>query len=337
MQITESSSRRPEKTGTEKRKAEQENSADTHPKGSEPGSEEQAPVGEHLYDEWSEFDNDYYRDYCLLREIRPRAKKSAELPADLKPQVRRVKRLFEFIKPSRVEKEKYCDEGDAINHELLVDYITQKKIEPSPKVNFYEKITINTRDIAVLVLLDVSGSTGNEVGEKRVLDLERNAALILGEGLKIVGDPFGVCGFSGQGRENCEFFVYKDFAQAWDNETIGAILEARPKTSTRMGVALRHAGSILSRRENRKKLLILITDGKAMDAEYDSSTMYAQYDVRKAVQENRDAGINCFAISTDEESQADMQLMFPGSRYCIVPKIERLPQALPALYLRLTL
>ncbi len=112
---------------------------------------------------------------------------------------------------------------------------------------------------------------------------------------------------------------------------------AWPRSSTRIGPALRHSGWLLSDRAARQKLIILVTDGKPMDEGYDPATRYAQHDVRMACEENARLDVHTFAISTDENSIADMEIMFPRRRFVILPDIRQLPRVLPQLYLRLTL
>ncbi len=51
-----------------------------------------------------------------------------------------------------------------------------------------------------------------------------------------------------------------------------------------------------------------------MDQEYDPATGYAQHDVRMACEENLRQEIHTFAISTEENSLADMEIMFPRGR-----------------------
>ncbi len=258
------------------------------------------------------------------------------MPPELADQVSRTRRVFEHLKPAVVHKEKYLRDGDMINPDLLVEYLTERRHEPSPKIRFYERPQINRRDLAVLVLMDVSGSTGGDVEDHQILEVEKHSALILGQGLDSLGDRFSICGFSGQGRENCEFYVYKDFDDRWDSGAIGSILKARPRASTRIGVALRHAGGRLARVEAKQRLIILITDGRPMDSGYDPATRYAQYDIRVACEENKRMGIHTFGISTMENSRADMELMFPGSRFVILQDIRELPRVLPRMYIRLT-
>jgi nitric oxide reductase activation protein len=235
-------------------------------------------------------------------------------------------------------REKHLAEGDDINVDLLLDHLVDRYREPSPPVRFHEKPVINHRDLAVLILLDVSGSTGEQLGgQAKVLDVEKQTAVILGQGLAAIGDRFAVCGFSSNGREQCEYLLFKHFDDSWAGDATGRIMAAWPRSSTRMGPALRHAGYLLSLQPARQRLVILVTDGKPMDQGYDPNTRYAQYDVRMACEENARQDIHTFAISTEENSQADMEIMFPRRRFVILPSIAQLPRILPQLYLRLTL
>jgi len=291
-----------------------------------------------VYDEWDYHENDYRENYCFLYERAAEGAEGAAIPADIAEEARRVGQVFERFKPELARREKFLPDGDIINPDLLLDYLVQRNNEPSPKVNFYERPLIKRRDLAVLVLLDASGSTNEEAGSrKKVIDLEKHAALILGQGLAALDDRFAICAFSSNGPENCAFFVYKEFDEPWDNEGIRRVLGARPHNSTRIGPALRHSGYRLSRLEARQRLIILITDGKPMDSGYDPNSRYAQHDVRMACEENARQAVHTFAISTEENSVADMEIMFPGRRFAILSDIRQLPRILPKLYVRLTM
>jgi len=290
-----------------------------------------------IYDEWSHTENDYHRDHCFVHERRQEAAGDCRLGADLSDQIRQTRRVFEQLKPELVRREKYLAEGQIINHDLLVAYLVQRRIEPAPKVNFYERPRVKQRDLAVLILMDVSGSTGEQSGAARVVEIEKQAAAILAHGLESLGDRFALCGFSGNGRENCEFLLYKDFDEAWGGAALSRLLSARPLSSTRIGAALRHAGYRLSQVEARQRLIMLITDGKPEDTGYDPASRYAQHDVRKACEENERQCIHTFCISTEENSLADMEIMFPRRRFAILSDIRRLPRVLPRLYIHMTI
>jgi len=185
-------------------------------------------------------------------------------------------------------------------------------------------------------VIDVSGSTGEEVDSRKIIDLEKHAAVILGQGLAALGDRFSLCGFSGNGRENCEYLVFKDLDEEWGRESQCRLMAAHPMSGTRIGAALRHSGYRLSSVEAKHRLIILVTDGKPMDVGYDPESRYAQFDVRMACAENLRQGIHTFGISTEENSLAEMEIMFPNRRFVILPDIRKLPDVLPRMYLRMT-
>lgn len=290
-----------------------------------------------IYDEWSNEENDYRRDYCFVHESVPPIPLACVLPSDAVEEGRRLSRVFERFRPDLTRKEKYLQDGEVIDADRLLAYLVQRRHEPSPRVDFYEKPRINRRDLAVLIVLDASGSTGEAADEReKVIDVEKRAALILGQGLHTLGDRFAICGFSSNGRENCLYAVYKDFADTWDESSMSRLMGATPANSTRIGPALRHSGFRLARVPAKQRLIILVTDGRPMDTNYDPNTRYAQHDVRVACEENERDGIHTFAISTEENSVTDMEIMFPGRRFAILPDIRLLPKILPRLYTRLT-
>jgi len=289
-----------------------------------------------LYDEWCQAEDDYYRDFCQLREFRPEPAPQEAGAVVAGREVERVRRIFEALRPDEAARQKYLQEGDAINHEELVRFMVDRTRDPSPRTRFYERHELKRRDVSVLILIDLSGSTGERVEHERVIELEEQAALIFGEGLASLGDSFSVCGFNSNGPEDCRFYRLKDFDEPWGSLVIRRVRAVQALGSTRIGPALRHSGYLLHRRPSRRKLVLLITDGKPMDSDYSPETRHAQYDVRKACQENRQSGIITFALSTEENTVADMDLMFPDRRYGILPDMRKLPDILPWMYLKLT-
>ncbi|MFW5745879.1 MAG: nitric oxide reductase activation protein NorD, partial [Spirochaetota bacterium] len=298
--------------------------------------EESALDAAFLYDEWDHVRGQYHEYYCRLQEVVPQAGAPSPLAGRIAEQARRVRRVFESIRPDLARKEKHLHDGDEINADLLYDYLIDSRHEPSPPVRFYERPRISTRDLAVLILVDVSGSTSDIHGTTTIIDLEKQATAILAEALDSLGDRFEIGGFTTRGPQNCDYLLFKAIDDEWSDETLSRLDRARPANSTRMGVALRHAGWRLSSVEARQRLVIVITDGRPMDDRYSPETRYAQYDVRMACEENERREIHTFAISTEENSFADMEIMFPHRRFAILRDMRDLPAVLPRLYIRLT-
>jgi len=295
-------------------------------------------VIEFAYNEWDFQQSDYRPDWCHIHQIRPDTTHSTRsVPAEWKSLADRVRRVFERLKPELVRREKYLADGDTINTERLVEYMVDRQHETAPPVRLYEKPLLQHRDPAVLILLDLSGSTAAETADKvKVLDLEKQAGVILGEGLNALDDRFAVCGFNSSGREQCRYLVFKDSENNWSADTIARLMTTHSQNSTRIGPAIRHSIHLLTDQPTQQKLILLITDGKPMDNGYDPVTRYAQHDVRMACEEARRCGIHTFAISTEENSAEDMDLMFPNHRYVLLPDISRLPTVLPRLYMHIT-
>ncbi len=305
-------------------------------------SHEKAVRGEiapgcYAYDEWSQERNAYHAHYCSVYEREIPFMSLRPIPAEAQTEGHKIRRVFELLKPQNARKEKRLPEGDDMNPDLLINYVIASKREPCPPVQFFEKPLISKRDVAVLLLLDISGSTGEVVNDRKVIEIEKQAALVFGNGLAALDDQFAICGFSSQGREHCEFLIFKDFRDAWNHKNMSRVLSAQPMSSTRMGAALRHSGYRLQQVERLQKLIILITDGKPLDHDYSPQTRYAQHDVRMACLENKRQGVVTFCLSTLENTRSDLELMFPDRRFVILNSIQRLTQLLPRYYMKLTL
>ncbi|MFP4028096.1 MAG: nitric oxide reductase activation protein NorD [Candidatus Brocadiia bacterium] len=361
-----SESEPPDEEEAREEEAEKEETAPEAEEGGSDEGEEEKPEGKgarpvgYYYDEWNVQVGDYMRDWCCVQEVEPpQRSRETELSDSIQRYADQVRKVFERLKPEEISKEKRLIDGDAIEIDDLIEFIAEGQERKNAETRFYTKPLVKQRDLAVVILLDVSGSTAEETGEKggeesesrsgaevpelsddrgaqTVLEVEKEAAFVLGTGLRKLGDNFAVYGFTGNGRENCLFYNFKDFEEDWDQETLRELLCSLPGSATRIGAALRHAGWKLSHREAKTRLLLLITDGKPCDQGYDTESHYAQHDIRKACQENRRESIHTFCVSTSENRPADMELMFPQGRYLILEDIRKLPAVLSRLYLKIT-
>lgn len=290
-----------------------------------------------VYDEWDREQSCYRHGHCRLREEVPEWSAPAELTAEVLAEARRVHRAFERLQPDAPRRERFLQDGDAVDADRLVHVLVERAARQAPRIDFYERPRIPRRDLAVLLLLDVSGSTAEATpGGERLLDVERDAAFILGDGLAAAGDRFAVCGFHSAGPKDCFFLVFKDFDESWPGPAAARLAAAVPGRNTRIGPALRHAGTRLRAVRCRQRLILVMTDGRPMDSGYDPATGYAYADVRRACEENRRHGIHTLGICTDSRQNAAMERMFPERRFVLLPSVRQLPRLLPRLYARLT-
>ncbi|MFN7147731.1 MAG: hypothetical protein ACK4YP_28435, partial [Myxococcota bacterium] len=131
-------------------------------------------------------------------------------------------------------------DGDDLDLDALVDDHAERRAGRGPSDRLYVRKLRRDRSYATTVLLDVSLSVDAWVAERRVLDVAREAVLVLGEVADRLGDPLQVLAFASQTRNRCRVWNVRDWRDQWalGRARLGAL---RPQGYTRIGPALRHA------------------------------------------------------------------------------------------------
>jgi nitric oxide reductase NorD protein len=174
---------------------------------------------------------------------------------------------------------------------------------------------------------------------KRIIDVEKEALVVMAEALESIGDEYAVYGFSGYGRDNVEFFVIKDAEERYSEAVKRRIDGLKPYRSTRMGPAIRHVIQKLQRRPARLKTLMLLSDGYPQDFDYGKDRRGKEYgiqDTRVALQEARRKGIHTFCITVDREGKSYLPEMCGAEQFIVIEQVSQLPQLLPKIYRGLT-
>jgi nitric oxide reductase NorD protein len=174
---------------------------------------------------------------------------------------------------------------------------------------------------------------------KRIIDVEKEALVVMAEALESIGDEYAIYGFSGYGRDNVEFFVVKDVDERYSAAVKRRIDVLKPYRSTRMGPPIRHATQKLARRPARLKTLILLSDGYPQDFDYGKDRRGKDYgiqDTKVALQEARRKGIHTFCITVDREGKTYLPEMCGEEKFIVIENVARLPQLLPKIYRGLT-
>jgi nitric oxide reductase activation protein len=181
--------------------------------------------------------------------------------------------------------------------------------------------------------------TGKPQRRRRVIDVEKEALLLMAEALDALGDAYGVYGFSGYGREQVEFYVAKDFAESCDQRARERIAGIRPKRSTRMGPAIRHATRKLRAQDARVRVLLVLSDGYPQDYDYGrdrTSRAYGIQDTMMALREAELQGIHTFCLTVDPAGHDYLREMCPERQYLVIDDVASLPRELPKVYRGLT-
>jgi len=196
---------------------------------------------------------------------------------------------------------------------------------------------LKTRDLAVVVLMDLSESTNELVpgSDKTVLQLTREAATLVSTAINGIGDPFALHGFASDGRHDVQYFRFKDFNQRFDDDVKSRLAGMTGGLSTRMGAAMRHAGQHLLKQPERRKLLLIVTDGEPADID-ERDPQHLRHDTKKAVEELYSNGVLSYCLTLDANADSYVKRIFGENHYTIIDNVQRLPEKLPQLFASLT-
>jgi nitric oxide reductase activation protein len=176
-------------------------------------------------------------------------------------------------------------------------------------------------------------------GGRRIIDVQREAMLVMSAALEQLGDSYGVYGFSGYGRDGVELFVAKEPNERFSLNTLATIAGMKPKRSTRMGPAIRHSVRKLLDSGNAMKVLLIISDGFPQDCDYGPERgdhEYGVQDTARALREAHDKGVETFCVTVDRSGHDYLKRMCPESRYLVIEDVEDLPEQLSKVYEALT-
>jgi nitric oxide reductase NorD protein len=310
-----------------------------------------------VYDEWDVFQNLYRSSWCKVYE---KAMPAGDLNfyretlLSHRGLLRQIRSEFEQVMPELHRKEKRLPDGADHDLDAAIEALTDLRVGISPSEKIFWRHQKIDRDVAVAFLLDMSGSTGEAIGRtalgdtasgaerahRRIIDVEKEAIVLMMDALEAIGDQYGVYGFSGHGRDNVEFYVIKDLEEDFNPDIAKRLGRVAPLHATRMGPAIRHATIKLRYAQTRSKFLLLISDGRPQDRGYSqegSEKAYALQDTRMALIEARREGIYPFCLTVDKEGNDYLRTMMDDFSYEVLADVTLLPQRLPQLYRRLTM
>lgn len=279
-------------------------------------------------------------DWCTVLEKRAKPGEVDvinDIVVKHKPIIGRLKHLIEAMQPQGVQRIRKQEDGDEIDLNAAVRAMIEMRMGEQPDPRIMMRNVRKVRDLSVMLLIDLSESTNDVVmgSENTILELAREATVLLADALDKIGDPFAIHGFDSNGRHDIEYFRYKDFGAPYNDQAKARLAGMSGQLSTRMGAAMRHAGSILKRQPSNKKLLLVITDGEPADNDV-RDPQYLRFDAKKAVEELTRNGISTYCLSLDPRADEYVSRIFGARNYMVVDHVQRLPEKLPMLYMGLT-
>lgn len=299
------------------------------------------PVSEpYHYQEWDYQVQLYRPDWSTVYEYRPKKGDPEDIDnilKEYKPVAHRIRQIIDLLSPAGVQRVRNMEDGDEIDINAAVDAMIAIRMGEQPNTRITMRNVIKNRDLAVTVLLDLSESTNDviEGSDKTVLDLTREAAILVATAINGIGDPFALHGFASDGRHDVQYFRFKDFNQPFDDESKARLAGMKGGLSTRMGAAMRHAAQDLLKQPESRRLLLLVTDGEPSDID-ERDPQHLRHDTRKAVDELWSRGVMTYCLTLDANADSYVKRIFGENNYTIVDHVDRLPEKLPTLFASLT-
>ncbi|WP_305985200.1 nitric oxide reductase activation protein NorD [Roseibium sp. MMSF_3544] len=292
--------------------------------------------GKILYPEWDTRTGKYLPDHvCVLTSVA-----DADPDQDIVAQdpraarrIRAVKRQFEALRPGRVTTRGHL-EGDGLDMDAAVRAQVERIASGAGNDRIWLQTRPEARDLAVSILLDVSRSTESAVTGRAVIDIEREALTALAWGLNACGDDFAISAFSSLKRHRVYVQNCKRFDEPMSLTVEHRISGLKPGFYTRLGAAMRHASKELETQSRKRKLLLVITDGKPNDLDHYEGR-HGIEDTRMAVREARRCGQAVFGVTIDKSAKSWFPRLFGQGGFALIPHPDKLTQALPQIYRQL--
>ncbi len=292
------------------------------------------------YDEWDYAIGLDRPAWCTLLEKRARLGQAHTIDEVLMRNQETVNRITSLIKAAQIQRPVRLRkqlEGDKLDLDAAIAATVDLRSGRTPDPRVHQRQGKSSRDLAVLLLLDLSQSTNDFVPSAgtTVLNLAREATALVADAMDKIGDSFAIHGFDSNGRHEIEYYRFKDFEDPYGELARARLAGMTGQLSTRMGTALRHAGQFLKFRRVARKLILLVTDGEPHDIDV-HDRKYLVFDAKHAVEEQTRAGIATFCISLDPGADEYVTRIFGARNYLVLDHLRRLPEKLPLLYMRLT-
>ncbi|MCF6351800.1 MAG: VWA domain-containing protein [Cyclobacteriaceae bacterium] len=284
------------------------------------------------YPEWDFANRRYKQDFCKVFPSVTTDENIAYYTQTLKANARVLRNLKKRFAQmdNALEIVRRQPSGDDFDIDAVTDMYADIVSKHTPNEKIYLSKRKQKKDLSILFLLDLSLSSDGYVNGNRVLDIEKQVMIILGEALDDSQVEFEIAGFSSKTRNYCAFTTIKPFKKPWakSKHYVGAV---EPSGYTRIGPALRHAGARLKQQSARKKWLVLLSDGKPND--YDKyEGKYGVQDVKQALRELNAENINTYAVAIEDQARYYLPQMFGQNHYSILSSPVEMIQSLAKLY-----
>jgi len=283
-----------------------------------------------MYPEWDAHRQRYRETWCTVREADPRPGDPGPGAITVGPALRRpLARLALGL--DRCHRQLQGDDLD-------IDAAVEERVEALAGVPPDEAVYIDSlrrrHDLAVLILLDISGSASMpSPSGQTVHDQQRTAAAALTTALHGLGNRVALYGFYSRGRSAVDLLRVKRFDDLLDATVMRRLAALVPGAYTRLGAAIRHGTAVLEDSGGTgRRLLMVLSDGLAYDYGYEGN--YAEADARRALAEARRRGTGCLCLSVGADTEiAALRRVFGTAAHATVTRPQDLARVAGPLFL----
>lgn len=281
------------------------------------------------YPEWDAARKSYRPAWCTVREVEPQIKASATQAIDDAIGVRRpLSRLGMGLHRRHRQ-----SQGDDIDIDAAVEARVEVRAGSVPDEAVYLDSLRRRRDLSVLLLLDVSGSSGEPGTVGRTVHEQQRAAVAnLTVALHDLGDRVALYAYYSQGRRAVSMVPVKRFDDHLNAQVIRRLNSLEPGAYSRLGAAIRHGSATLEARGGTsRRLLVVLSDGLAYDHGYERA--YGAADARRALTEARRRGTGCVCLTIGAGTDvASLRRVFGSTAHATVARPDQLAGVIGPLF-----
>lgn len=289
---------------------------------------ESAEIGR-KYPEWDVHRRRYRPDWCTVLEIDAPRRRGPMLS---RPDVHSLRRPLTRLGIG-LDRAHRQTQGDDIDVDAAIEARVETLSGSAPDEAVYLDNLRRRRDLAVLVLLDVSGSVA-EAGTlgQTVHEQQRSAAAALTIALHELGDRVALYAFHSQGRSAVHVMPVKRFGANLDAMVMRRLSDLTPGAYSRLGAAIRHGTAIITETAGTaRRLLVVLSDGLAYDHGYER--LYGAADARRALGEARRRGIGCLCLTIGAPTDTgELARVFGNAAHASIPRPDQLGDVVGPLF-----
>ena len=303
----------------------------------EQAGQTEVELGRYAQAEWHHRLALWRRDWCTVIEKLPTVSTG---PAAASPRafwtgtaafaLQRLRRL------SRRQRLRRQWEGDDIDLNAAIEVLVDRRLDLQPEARFFMRPGRESSASSILVLLDLSEST-NDASSRTgmsLLDIEKQAALMLAEATAQTPDRLAIHGFCSNTRAEVSYYRLLEWGEPLDGVTRDRVMSVQARHSTRLGAALRQATAHMQAQSGRYRGILVVTDGEPSDVDV-FEPGYLIEDARMAVLQAHRLGIRTFCLAVDPKADRYVRRIFGWRDHGIADDPHRLPVQLQRAYVRL--